>query len=460
MHRSGIIGHRVDMLKQKFSHSLGLPFRDLLPESMLEKALAAQGVRYRHRLYSPQVTVWAFLSQILDQDNTCANAVSRIIAWLASQDQPLPSPDPSAYCQARQRLPEGVLGDLLRRVGAGLQAQVPDEGAWCGHRVFLVDGSTVLMPDTAPNQQAYPQHPNQAEGCGFPIARFVSLFSLATGAVLDVEIGSWTTHELHLVRPLYGHLQAGDVVMGDSLFCTYADMALLQREGIEAVFAMHGARKVDFRRGQKLGPDDHLVEWIKPRQCPRGIAPTVFAQLPEKLLMREVRYPVQRKGFRPKKITLATTFIDPVAYPKEALADLFVRRWDAELDLRHIKTTLGMEMLTCKTPAMIRKELMCHLLAYNLIRSLLWEAGTQHEVDPLRLSLQDALRHLHHFLPELAHAPTEKRHRVYDRLLFTIARKIVPKRNDRNEPRMRKRRPKPFPWLKKPRHTLRRKRAA
>ena len=222
---------------------------------------------------------------------------------------------------------------------------------------------------------------------------------------------------------------------------------------------MHGSRKVDFRRGQKLSKDAHLVEWMKPQQCPKGLDPKDFAQLPDKLLLGELRYTVQQKGFRPKKITIATTFTDPIAYPKEALASLFVQRWDAELDLRPIKTTLGMEMLTTKTPDMVRKELSCHLLAYNLIRSLIWDAGQQHGVDPLRLSFQDALRHLRHFIPELAHAPTRKRYRLYDRLLFTVAREVLPTRTGRNEPRMRKRRPKPFPLMKKPRHALRKKTA-
>jgi hypothetical protein len=458
--RISTIGCHVQILKQKFHHSLGLPFRKVLPERLFEEALEAEAIRYRDRLFSPMVTVWAFLSQILDQDNTCANAVSRVIAWLASEDQPLPSPDPSAYCQARKRLPETLFRRLLPITGDRLEKQVGEESLWHGHRVWVVDGSTTLLPDTPANQKVYPQHPNQAPGCGFPIARFVGLFSLQTGAAQDVEIGSWSTHELHLTRPLHVHFQPGDVAMGDSLFCTYADIALLQQAGIEGVFHMHGARSVDFRRGQRLGKYDHLVEWHKPRRCPSGMDPQVFAQLPDTLLMREIRVTVTRKGFRSKNITVATTLTDPVAYPKEELADLFRQRWEVELYLRHIKTTLGMERLTTQTPEMARKELLCHLLAYNLIRSLMWEAGEQYGVDPKRLSLQDALRHLRHFLPQLAHAPTRKRRRLYEQLLYTVARKVIPQRADRKEPRVRKQRPKPFPLMKKPRAVLRRKCAA
>jgi hypothetical protein len=458
--RRSTIGHRVKILKQKFMHSVGLPFRELLPEHLFEEALAAEGVTYRERLYSPMVTVWAFLSQLLDQDNSCANAVSRIIAWLASEGQPLPSPDPSGYCQARQRLPEGLFRRLLHTVSERLQGQVSAAHLWHGHRVFLVDGSTTVLPDTPENQALYPQHPNQAEGCGFPLARFVALFSLHTGAVHEVNVGAWTTHELTLTRPLYAHLQPGDVLMGDRLFCTYADIALLQGAGVEGVFHMHGARTVDFRRGQRLGKDDHLVEWHKPATCPRGLTPEQFAQLPENLYLREVRYSVAQKGFRPTTITLATTFRDPRSYPKAHLAALFVRRWEAELDLRHLKTTLGLEALTTHTPEMARKELLAHLLAYTLIRTVMWQAGEQYGVDPLRLSLQDSLRHLRHFLPELAHASRSKRQRLYHLLLFTIAREVIPKRTNRIEPRVRKRRPKPFPLMKKPRHILRRKLAA
>lgn len=458
--RSSTIGHRVELIKQKFRHSLGLPFQKLLPEHLFEEALRAEGTRWRNRLFSPAVTVWAFLSQVVDQDNRCASAVSRVTAWLAAEDQPLPSPDPSAYCQARQRLPEGLFHRLLRTVGDRLQAQVSKPHLWQGHRVYLVDGSTTVLPDTPENQAVYPQHANQAPGCGFPLARFVCRFSLDTAAVHEVQIGSFHTHELALVRPLYQSLQPGDVVMGDSLFCTYVDIAQLQQQGVEVVFCMNGARSVDFRRGQKLGPHDHLVEWSKPRYAPPGIPPEQFARLPDKLRLRELRYTIQPLGGRAKKITLATTFLDPNAYAKPTLAALFARRWEAELDLRHLKTTLGMEMLTTHTPEMIRKELLAHLLAYNLIRSLLWDAGQKYAVDPLRLSLQNALRHLRYFLPELAHAAARIRHHLYERLLFIIAQEVVPKRTRPSQPRMRKRRPKPFPLMKKPRATSRRKYAA
>lgn len=457
---SPTIGHRVELIQQKFRHSLGLPFQKLLPEQLFEEALRAERISWRKRLFSPAVTVWAFLSQVVDQDNRCASAVSRIIAWLAAEDQPLPSADPSAYCQARQRLAEGLFRRLLHTVSDRLQAQVSKAQLWQGHRVFLVDGSTTVLPDTPENQAVYPQHANQAEGCGFPLARFVCLFSMDTAAVHEVQIGSYHTHELTLARSIYPQLQPGDVVMGDSLFCTYVDIAHLQPQGINVVFCMHGARTVDFRRGQKLGPHDHLVEWRKPRYAPAGISPEQFARLPDKLQLRELRYTIQPLGGRAKKITLATTFLDPCAYPQPMLAALFARRWEAELDLRHLKTTLGMEMLTTHTPEMIRKELLAHLLAYNLIRSLLWDAGHKYAVDPLRLSLQNALRHLRHFLPELAHASAQIRHRLYDRLLFTIAREVVPKRTRPSQPRMRKRRPKPFPLMKKPRATSRRKYAA
>lgn len=458
--RTSTIGHRVDLIKQKFRHSLGLPFRTVLPEQLFEAALRAEGITWRKRLFSPAVTVWAFLSQVVDQDNRCATAVSRVIAWLAAEDQPLPSPDPSAYCQARQRLSEGLLCRLLHTVSDRLQAQVSRRQWWQGHRVFLVDGSTTLLPDTPENQAAYPQHANQAEGCGFPLARFVCLFSLDTAAVQDVQIGSYHTHELTLARPLYQPLQPGDVVMGDSLFCTYVDIAQLQAQGVAVVFCMHGARTVDFRRGQKLGRHDHLVEWTKPRYPPPGLSPQQFARLPDNLRLRELRYTIQPQGGRAKKITLATTFLDPSTYSKQTLATLFARRWEAELDLRHLKTTLGMEMLTTQTPEMIRKELLAHLLAYNLIRSLLWDASQKYAVDPLRLSLQNALRQLRYFLPELAHASARRRHRLYDRLLSIIARQVVPKRTRPSQPRMRKRRPKPFPLMKKPRAASRRKHAA
>lgn len=455
-----IIGHPFKNIKQKLAHSLGLPFQEVLPETMIQEAVRAEGIQYRKRLFWPVVTVWMFLSQVLDKDKSCENAVSRLIAWLSSQKAPLPSSDPSAYCQARQRLPEGLFKRLFVGVAHRLQALVSQEGLWKGRRVFLIDGSTVSMPDTPDNQAAYPQHKSQAPGCGFPLARIVGLFSLATGAAWDLLIGAWKTPEIKMARQLYEQLAPEDILVGDRIFGSYADFWMLQIRDIDGLFRMHQRRKADFREGKRLGKNDHLVTWTKPKHCPQGLPQEIYDQLPETLTIREIRYALQRKGYRTKQVTLATTLLDPKAYPKDDLTELFGQRWTVELDLRHLKTTMGMDVLSTQTPPMVRKEIFCHLLAYNLIRSLMWDAAVRHQVSALRLSIQATIRHVMNFAPQLAQAGRRKRRVLYGDLLNLIAKEQVPDRSGRSEPRVRKRRPKAYPLMNRPRQELRRKLAA
>lgn len=455
-----IIGHAVKNIKQKLAHSLGLPFQEVLPESVIGEAIRAEGITYRKRLFWPAVTVWMFLSQALDKDKSCENAVSRVIAWLSSQKASLPSSDPSAYCQARQRLPEGLFKRLFVGVAHRLQVRVSPERLWKGRRVFLLDGSTLSMPDTPANQAAFPQHKNQAPGCGFPLARIVGLFSLATGAAWDLLLGSWKTPEIKLARQLYPQLSPQDIIVGDRIFGSYADFWMLQTRAIDGLFRMHQRRKADFRKGKRLGKNDHLATWTKPKHCPQGLPQEIYDQLPETLTIREIRYALQRKGYRTKQITIATTLLDPKTYPENDLTELFGRRWSVELDLRHLKTTMGMDVLSTQTPSMVRKEIFCHLLAYNLIRSLMWDAATRHQVSALRISVQATIRHTLNFATQLAQAGRRKRRALYDTLLDLISKEQVPERTGRSEPRVRKRRPKAYPLMTKPRQELRRKLAA
>lgn len=454
------IGHRVQSLKQKFEHSLGLPFQQVLPESTIETAVQEEKRSYRNRIFSPVVTLWAFLSQVLDKDKTCKNAVSCIIAFRAARGEPLPSADPSAYSQARQRLPENVIKGLVVQTADHLEARVPQEGLWKGRHVQIIDGSTLLMPDTPENQAAYPQHGNQKAGCGFPIARIVGLFSLITGALSNLFIGDWKTHEVTLARQLYPTLRPDTVVLGDSIFGSYADFWLLSQYGLDALFQIQAARKTDFRQGKRLGKEDHLATWTKPKQRPQGLPQEIYDQLPQTLTVRELRCRIQRKGFRTRKVTLVTTLLDPVEYPKEELGQLFGLRWQVELDLRHLKTTMNMEFLTTKTPQMVRKEIFAHLLAYNLIRSLMWEAGLRHGADPIGLSFQASIQHLLNFIPQLVQAGYNKRRKLTNILLAHIAGEKLPDRSGRSEPRVRKRRPKAYPLMQEPRHILRKKLAA
>ena len=455
--------NRAEILKQKFLHSVGLPFQELLTASAIKQALEDEQVRYRESVYSPVVTLWMFLTQVLDTDGSLRNAVDRVIAWLSVAGATAPSSNTGAYCKARQRLPEAVIKHLLKQSAAGLEVQVEQAELWCARAVKVLDGSAILMSDTRANQKAYPQHSNQAEGCGFPIAQLVVVFSLTTGVVLDALCATFCTSEIVLARQFYQQLQPNDVMLADSSFGSYVDMALVQAAGADGVFRKHHARKTDFRRGQKLGIGDHIVTWSRPQKRPRAMSPEEFARLPETLLVREVHLLIDQKGFRPQEIVLVTTLLDPKKYPKTKLAELYQLRWQAaEVNLKHLKTTLKMEMLAAQTPAMVRKELWVHMMAYNLLRTLMWQAHQTHpsKQGALQLSLQGARQALNQFIPLLANVAVQLRRPLYPQLLQLVATHLVPLRPGRVEPRVRKRRPKAYPLMQQPRPILKRKLAA
>ena len=446
---------RVQILKHKFSQSLGLPFRELLPESVIVQTIRELKIKYKQRLFDPVVTLWAFLSQVLDTDKSCHNAVSKVIAYLIEEGVEIPSTDTSAYCQARARLPEKLLEQLFGQTAQNLEEKVTIEHLWCGRHVKVIDGSTVSMPDTVENQSAYPQPSNQKPGCGFPIAKIGVLFSLATGAAVALCIDVLNTHDLKLARQLYQFLNPLDILVGDRAFCAYADIAAIKNLDCDAVFRKHQSRTTSMRKGKIIGDCDKLITWNKPNKCPKGLSKNEFEALPQTITLREIYYYIIIPGFRTGRVSLITTLLDTTTYSSLEIVGLYGKRWDVELNLRHLKTTLGMDVLRCKTPSMVRKEIYVYLLAYNLLRSLMWLAGTTYSTPPLRLSLQGTRHHLNNFIPQLLAAASTQCLPVYRTLLKVIAHKAVPERPGRSEPRVRKRRPKAYPLMTKPRHELR-----
>ena len=424
---------RVQILKDKFNSSLGLPFKELLPTSVIEQALSELNIRYYRRLFDPIVTLWAFLSQVLDTDKSCHNAVSKVIAYLAGLDVEIPSTDTSGYCQARSRLPEILLQKLFQESGQSLEQKVTTKYLWCGRNVKIIDGSTVSMPDTLENQKAYPQPSTQASGCGFPIAKIGVIFSLTTGAAIALCIDILNTHDIKLARILYQFLNPLDILLGDRAFCAYADLISIKNKNCDAVFRKHQARKTTMRKGKIIGSSDKLVTWYKPKKCPHGLSKDEFNALPSTITVREIYYYIVVPGFRTERVSLITTLLDTTTYSTLDIVGLYGQRWDVELDLRHLKTTLGMDILRCKTPSMVRKEIYTYLLAYNLLRSLMWSAGTTYTTSPLRLSLQGTRHHLNNFIPELLAATSTKRLKIYRTLLKVIAHKAVPDRPARNK---------------------------
>ena len=443
-------------IEEEFVKDQGLPFREALSEEEIREVIEEQNIEYRNRTLTPIITLWAFLSQVLC-NGSCKKSVDTIVAFFASIGEFILLTD-SAYCQARDRLTEGLLKALTRKVSHTQLESLPPEELWQGRRVKIIDGSSATMPDTEKNQEEYPQSSRQREGCGFPLARIVVLFCLATGMVLEMCIAPMSVSERRLFQKIYQNLTSGDVVLGDRGCCSYAEIALLMGQDIDSVFRMHASRKVDFRRGTWIGRYDHIVTWYKPNCKPAWMTVEEFENLPETIVVREIRYSIEIPGFRSQEVTVVTTLLDPTLYPKEALADLYRRRWAAELYLRDLKTTMKMNFIDSKTPEMVRKQVWVHLLAYNLIRRLMWQAGERHNIPPLRISFKGTIDVVAAYLPKLVAATPERFELVYTRFLWAIAERRVPYRPNRYEPRRLKRRRNPaYPLMHAARSEYRRR---
>jgi hypothetical protein len=449
--------HQIEILRQQFAQADGLPFADVLSTDGLEDAILEEKAAWRESIYTPVLTLWAFLAQVISADGSCRSAVARVLAWLVSQGHSPCTAKTDPYCKARQRLPESLLQRLFRETGRALHYEAPGEWLWKGRRVKIVDGTTVSMPDTAANQAVYPQMQSQKLGLGFPLARMVVVFSLACGTVLDAAIGRYQgkkTGENSLFRTLHDALDARDVVLADRYFGGYFDIALAQERGADVVVRLHQLRRADFQRGYRFGPEDHVVVWRKP-QRPGWMDEETYRRLPNELFLREVGVRVDRPGFRTKYVVVVTTLLDVQQFTHDDLAQLYRARWHAELDLRSLKVVLGMDVLRCRSPEMVRKEIWAHLLAYNLIRTVMARAALDTGVLPRELSFKGALQSLTAFAERLLHADAETTEELYAQLLLAIASHRVGDRPDRIEPRARKRRAKHYPHLHVPRDQAR-----
>jgi hypothetical protein len=435
--------HR-ECIRQDIHRKQAVDFFNVLTGPLLLELTEAHLPEHRERLYPPTVVLSMFLKQALEEDGSCQRAVNGWAAQRAAEGLSPQSVSTGAYCKARQRLPAEMVMALTRETGKLLCAQAYSGWRWCGRTVKLVDGTGISMPDTPENQARYPQPSSQAPGVGFPLARLVGVICLSTGAVVDAAIGPFEGkgHSEHdLLRGLLSALCTGDVVLADALYCSYWLIATLQANGIDALFEQHGSRITDFRRGRRLGVRDHVVSWQKPPR-PQWMTPEQYAKCPEELTVREIKIDGR---------VLVTTMLDPRKTTKRDLSDLYVQRWHVELDFRNIKTTLGMEVLRCLTPQMIEKELWVNLLAYNLIRLLMAQAAVESGLQPRQLSFKHTVQIWTQWtLLHSARDPNWQR----DVLFQLIAQVKVGHRPGRLEPRARKRRPKPYPWLKKVPRTL------
>lgn len=428
---------KFEELEEKFANEQGLPFASMIAREETEEVLEKANIKYRKRRLTPFISLWAFLSQVFEGDSSCRKTTERILAFFVSQGTKLFALTESAYCQAKKRLKESFLKGLAHDVGKKVSESAKEEQLWFSRRVKIMDSTGILMANTPDNQKKYPQCEKCKPDCGYPILRLAVLFCLCTGVVLELYLDPIKVSEREMFRRFYALLTPGDIALGDRGCCSYADIFLLKKQNVDCVFRVHGSKKVDFEsenpRRIRLGYKDQLIEWYKPNR-PKTSSWTVeeYSQFPSSMWVRELQYNVENPGFRTTKVTLVTTLLDAEIYPASALAELYQRRWDAEINLRHIKTTMKMEFINAKTPEMVRKAIFAHILIYNLIRRIMWFAAILHNVPPIRVSFKGTLDRISVYLPQLALASDpEIKKSLYQCLFWRISQDLLPIRRNR-----------------------------
>lgn len=453
---------RFQTVAEPFLAQPGLPFAEILTAETIEAEFAQRGALFgQEDIFSTPLVLWAFLAQGLRDGKgaACASAVADIATYLHQTGGPAPCGDTGDYCRARAKLNVAAIRGLA--VDAAAQLEAAADPAWLFHGLHakLVDGFTCTMPDTPENQQAFPQQKNQRPGAGFPIARAVAVISLATGALCDLALGPYEgkeTGETALLRQLLWCLDPGDLAVFDRYYCSFLMLAILGWGGVQFATRLHQRRRVDFRYGQRLGPDDRLVTWTRPPR-PDWLDEELYAQIPPTLTLRQVRFDVTEPGKRVESLVVVTSLTDPVAWPKEDLAKVFGCRWNIEVDLRVIKQTLHLDHLRCKTPAMIRCELWVTLLGYNLIRKLIATAAAIHGQQPRQLGFTLACQNVLASWMLLATGTCRDPRHLWADTLARIAANLVADRPGRIEPRVLKRRRDRYPLMHEPRATLRKR---
>lgn len=435
-------------VRQALNHG-SLYFVGLLSDGDVEKSFgksASSGV-----IYTTLNTINVFLTQCLSADHSCREAVAKFNAWRLSKGLPACSSETGGYCVARGKLSEEGCLALARTVGQELDESAPEQWLWKGRRTYVLDGSTISMPSTAELLEEFPQESQQKTGVGFPLARILAIFSLAVGTAIEVVIKPYQgklTGETSMFRQLMHLLRSGAVVIGDRAFSGWFDMALSISHELDFIIRMNASRKADFRRGKRLGKDDHIIKLPRPSR-PKWMTVEQYQELPSEIEIREVRIRVTTKGFRTKVIIVHTTLIDADAYTKEDIAHAFRQRWNAEINLRHLKTTMQMDHLRCKAPHRTRNEFYMHIVAYNLIRKIIALAAVKADTRPWHISFKGAIQTLSNFLAMLTSQIDLKQ--WCESLLQAIASHDVGNRPDRFEPRVVKRRPKNYPRMIKSR---------
>lgn len=451
-----LLSARFRVLLASLQQSDSLPFSEALDEEQILAACDAHGVsssedEQNEQVFTVAMTLWGFLSQVLhkEEHRSCLAAVARIGVLLVAMGRPRCAQNSGPYCRARGRLPVGIVQELTLDVATKCEGQIPKNWLWKGRHVRLGDGTSVTMPDTEENQEAYPQQTCQKEGLGFPIARLMVLLSLATAMVSGMAMGPFAgkeSGELALLRELLDQFDPNDIFLADKLFCSYFMIALLVERKVDLVALLHQARKVDRRRGKRLGKHDHLITWQRPDR-PSWMDEATYQRMPQSLELRLIHVDIDEPGFRTQSLDIVTTLTDAEEYTRDEIADLYRRRWLVELDIRAIKSTMGMDHLRCKTPEMVRKEVWTCLLAYNLIRQKLLQAALEMNVSPRQMSFTNALQTFTAAWMVMPLLDSQTQQLLIDAQLRSMASQRVGNRPGRVEPRAVKRRPKPYRLL-------------
>jgi len=448
------------VIADPFIHDPGLPFASVLDAESIQRVFREEEALFgQDDIFSTEIVLWAFLAQMLRDGKgvACSAAVADIATYMLQTGQRPPSGDTGDYCRARAKVNLRVLQRLVQGVSGQLQESVAPAWLWKGLHAKLVDGFTFTMPDTPENQAAFPQPRVQRPGVGFPIARVCAVLSLATACVCDMAVGPCEgkeTGEPALLRAMLESFEENNVAVFDRYYCWFMMLALLSLRGCHVCARRHQQRRSDFRRGRRLGPGDHLITWTRP-QKPKWMSQEQYDQMPETLTLREVQFQVMVPGRRTETITVITTLTDSKAYSREDIADLYGFRWNAELDIRHIKQTLHLDHVRCKTPDMVRRELWVTLLAYNLIRKVIATSAAVHKKQPRQLGFTLACQSILASWMLFSTGACHDSRAMYNTLLAHIAAHEVANRPGRIEPRVLKRRRHRYPLMRRPRAQLR-----
>ncbi len=448
------LADQLTKIRQNSISQLAKCFTGFIPGQSLQPHQS--GPQSRQRIFSKENTFWGFFSQVLNADGGCSEVVRKFHAFAASRNRSLPSSSTSAYCQARSKLDESDLVSIQAHTSNQLTRRDTDN-LFQGRRVVVADGTGISMPDTPENQQVWPQTRQQKPGCGFPQAYICACFNLHTGVLLSYDLGNKKSHELLMLREQWDTFNADDIFLGDKGFCSFYDVFKLLDKGVDSVITLARRKPVTAKGADKiLDEDDFLIHWPKPKWTKRlSYSKDEWLALPDQLVLRQIKVTVTEPGFRTQSFHIITTLTDADIYSARAIAGLYYQRWDIELFFRDIKTTMGMDILRCKSPDMIRKELLMHFIVYNCLRLLMLKAAEKAGVPVRLISFKASVQALRQWEPLMnSELSAQEQTRLMSLLCDSIAASVLHIRPGRREPRCKKRRPKNFQRMTKPRHEM------